>query len=399
MRIWPGALRGEVRAVPSKSYAHRALLCALLAGEECSVELEGLNDDIRSTMGCLRALGAGVEESPTNLRVLPGILPENPALDCGESGSTLRFLLPILAALGKGASFFGAGRLPERPLEPLLGQLRQKGIRFEGERLPLRMEGRLRPGAFELPGNISSQYVTGLLLALPVLEWESKIRLTSVLESAPYAQMTLDVLASFGVRAVKIKEGFAVPGGQRFRSPGRYRVEGDWSQAAFWVAANALGSQIKIAGLSAQSAQGDRAILELTPRVLAGNSEINLSDCPDLAPILCVVAALSPGNARVTGIERLRLKESDRIACTLACLRAVGAKIIETDHGLLINGKERLRGGEADCFGDHRLAMALAIAALRCESAVTILGAEAVNKSYPRFFEDFMSLGGKADAL
>jgi 3-phosphoshikimate 1-carboxyvinyltransferase len=261
------------------------------------------------------------------------------------------------------------------------------------------MEGRLQPGEYELPGNISSQYITGLLLALPLLEGNSKIRLTSVLESAPYAQMTLDVLASFDVRAVRTEEGFEVPGGQGFRSPGRYTVEGDWSQAAFWAAANALGSQVEVEGLNGQSAQGDRAILEMLPRVLAGNCELDLSDCPDLAPILCVAAALSPGNARITGVERLRLKESDRILCTVRCLRAIGAKIKETDFGLFIEGQKSLSGGEAECFGDHRLAMALAVAALRCEEAVTIVGAEAVNKSYPHFFEDFRSLGGKADAL
>ena len=315
----------------------------------------------------------------------------SPTLDCGESGSTLRFLLPVAAALGREARFVGHGRLPERPHDVLLDAMAEHGATADARRLPLQLHGRLRGGTFALPGNVSSQYITGLLMALPLCAGDSVIRLTTCLESAPYVNLTLRALADFGIRAETLPDGWRIPGGQRYHSPGRVVVEGDWSGAAFWLAANALGSRVECGNLDEASAQGDRAIRPLLNRL---GSEIDVSECPDLVPALAVAAAGFPGRTALVGAARLRLKESDRLASVAALLRALGCAVDEGAESLTIHGGAPLTGGTVDGCGDHRIVMAAAVAATAASSPVTILGAQAVAKSYPDFFRDFEALGG-----
>lgn len=391
--VRPGSLRGVVDAPPSKSHAHRLLICAALSDRETVLEISGLSNDIEATIRCLRALGAGIEVANNEIRVTPIALPTPGArLDCGESGSTLRFLMPLAAHCNCGAVLTGGGRLPDRPNDALLDQLLQHGATVDSRRLPMRLSGGLTGGEYKLPGNVSSQYFTGLLLALPLLSEDSEIIATSPLESEPYVDMTLDAMRQFGVHAERTANGFHVPGGQRYRSPGHVEVEGDWSGAAFWLAANALGSRVEVKGLNPNSAQGDRA----AATIFRDLREVDVSRVPDLMPALAAVMALTPGEHRITGAARLRIKESDRLRAMAEVLNALGGDIEELPDGLRIRGG-KLRGGAVDGFNDHRVVMAAAIAATACEGPVTIRGAEAADKSYPNFFRDFARLGGKID--
>lgn len=388
----PTKLRGRVEVPASKSDAHRLLIAAALADGLCQVAVRTTNEDIEATVSCLRALGAKIERTDDGFRVFPVAHPAPaPLLDCGESGSTLRFLLPVAAALGCNARFAGRGRLPDRPLADLLGALSRHGVSFSSDRLPFALSGRLAGGEFTLPGNVSSQYVTGLLFALPLLPEGGTVRLASPLESAGYVEMTLRILRRFSVDAVRGDGTFAVPALSRCRSPGKVAAEGDWSAAANWFAANRLGSGIEIAGLARDSAQGDRAVEKVLAEMRAG-SVIDAHDIPDTVPALAVAAAGVAGTVEIRNIARLRLKESDRIATTVALLRALGGDADEHPDKIVVHGTGRLRGGTADAAGDHRLAMAAAIASTICESPVRILGATSVAKSYPAFFDEFRRL-------
>ena len=409
--VRPGPLRGRVEIPASKSVAHRAMIAAALADRPTEIVLNAVNDDLTATAACLSALGAACERTDFGYRIVPAAQEKNacgaaenasgatdlceiasfPTLDCGESGSTLRFLLPVAAALGREARFVGHGRLPERPHDVLLNAMAAHGATADARRLPLQLHGRLRGGTFALPGNVSSQYITGLLMALPLCAGDSVIRLTTRLESAPYVNLTLRALADFGIRAETLPDGWRIPGGQRYHSPGRVVVEGDWSGAAFWLAANALGSRVECGNLDEASAQGDRAIRPLLNRL---GSEIDVSECPDLVPALAVAAAGFPGRTALVGAARLRLKESDRLASVAALLRALGCAVDEGAESLTIHGGAPLTGGTVDGCGDHRIVMAAAVAATAASSPVTILGAQAVAKSYPDFFRDFEALGG-----
>jgi len=371
----PGKLAGKIAAMPSKYELHRLLIASHLAG----MSLEGypvISDDIAVTKECLLAMNN--EQLTIN--------------NCRESGSTLRFLLPIAAALGREVTFTGEGRLPERPMQPLVDLLRAHGCTISSDSLPITISGQLRPGTFTIPGNITSQYITGLLFALPLLEGNSEIVMTSPLESAGYVQMTLRILAKFGVTIIETPAGWRISGPQRYLSTVNCQLsaEGDWSSAAFWLAANALGSDIRITGLDETSAQSDRAITSL----LEHRGIMDASQYTDLAPIMAVVMALTPGEGKIVNGARLRLKESDRLHAMAVNLNALGADVTELPDGLAVNGKAMLRGGEVDSFGDHRIAMAMAIAALKCEDAVVLHGAQAVRKSYPAFWEDYQRLGG-----
>ena len=388
--VHPGALRGTVTAPPSKSAAHRLLICAALADAPTVIRLGALNRDIEATIACLRALGASIEPlGRGEWSVAPGKAPEAAALDCGESGSTLRFLLPVACAVGVKARLIGHGRLPERPNRALAEALRAHGARIDSDLLPMTAEGPVTGGTWTLPGNVSSQYITGLMFALPLLEGDSEIRLTTPLESAAYVDMTVSALSRFGIVVRTVPDGWAIPGSQRYRSPGTLSVEGDWSAAAFWLAANALGSDIRVEGLDAASAQGDRAVTGLL-----GQPEIDASGVPDLVPALAAAAAALPGRTRITGAARLRLKESDRLATVAAFINALGGHASQTEDGLIIQGGGPLHGGDVDGAGDHRIVMAAAVLATRASGPVRIRGAEAVEKSYPGFFEDFKALGG-----
>lgn len=406
IRITPGPLAGTVTPPPSKSIAHRAILAAALTNGTSTIQNVALSQDIEATLRCITALGGAWEREGDTLYV-SGVWHREwdtaalPHLDCGESGSTLRFLIPIALTLNNGGVFTGRGRLMERPQKPYFDIFDEKGIFYEQKDGALTVKGELKPGEYRLPGNVSSQFVTGLLYALPLLEGESRIVLTSPLESRGYVDMTLDVLDRFGVRVEVLEDGFLVPGDQVFQARD-FTIEADWSQAAFWLAAGLLGNPVLTVGLSDQSTQGDRVIDEHFASFAWGTGrrvEIDVSDCPDLLPPLAVMAAFHDGATRLINAARLRLKESDRLATVTKMLTALGGQVEEGPDWLAIPGTRFLKGGTVDGANDHRIVMAAAIAATRCTGPVTILGAEAVNKSYPRFWEEYKRLGGEFDVL
>ena len=394
--ITPSPLSGAVRVPASKSAAHRLLIAAALADGPTRIAIGSTNRDIEATAACLRALGAGIEAEGETLTVSPiAGVPAKATLDCGESGSTLRFLLPVTAALGAQVTFTGHGRLPQRPNAPLVTALRAHGATIDDDLLPMTVSGPLTSGLWTLPGDVSSQYVTGLLFALPLLDGDSAIRLTTPLASAAYVDMTLQALRRFGIAVEATESDWRIPGGQRYRTPGEVVVEGDWSAAAFWLAANALGASVDVKGLDPDSAQGDRAVT-----ALLGLDTIDATHVPDLVPALAVAAASRPTRTVVTGAARLRLKESDRLQSVADMLAALGHGVAVTPDGLIIDGgppqpcEAPVR--TVDGANDHRIVMAAAVAAAHADRPVRVTGAQAVEKSYPDFFRDFEALGGNA---
>ncbi len=404
----PRPWTGRVAIPSSKSLAHRQLLCAALAGMSLdSVRLQGpASEDLTATRTTLETL-----RTPTG---------ECPVLDCGESGSTLRFLLPVAAARGGEWCFQGRGRLPQRPLDPLLGELRAHGVEIQGERLPLRLKGKLTGGTFHLPGNISSQFVTGLLLALP-LAGGGAVRLTSPLESQDYVALTLQAMAQFGVEVRREEEGFTVPPGQSYRPVENLPVvEGDWSAAAFPMVAAALALQnpqgLLLENLSPASLQGDRRIVEILqafgaqveflpqglqvrPAPLHALPEIDVRPIPDMVPALSVVAALAEGTTRFVHGERLRLKESDRLEASRDLVESLGGRAEIQGDVLQITGVKELAGGRVDGRNDHRIVMAAAAAAVAVQGKVTIGDAQAVAKSWPAFWQAYSLATGEEVSL
>ncbi len=412
VKIKKSRLSGRIMIPASKSAAHRAIFCAALAdGASLLTGLGELSKDLCATLQAAEGLGAEVRVSEGGICITGArSVPTVGFFDCGESGSTLRFLIPVAAALGMEAGFTGSGRLPERPLGAYRQLLPAHGVAYESEGggLPLEIRGQLTPGLFELEGNVSSQYITGLLLALPLLERESEIRLLSPLQSAGYVEMTLRMLRDFGVAAEPSENGWHVPGGQRYRA-NSLRVEGDWSQAAFFLCAGAMGHDISVEGLRADTAQGDREILSLLDRFGAQPKEenglvscppsplrgieINAAQIPDLVPILAVTAAFASGETRITGAERLRIKESDRLCACAEGLSRMGADIEELPGGLIIRGGRPLHGAKIRGYNDHRIVMAFSIAGT-ITGDMTITDAVSIHKSYPGFFSDLKKLGG-----
>ncbi|MCL2324295.1 MAG: 3-phosphoshikimate 1-carboxyvinyltransferase [Actinomycetia bacterium] len=413
-----GGLAGTVAAIPSKSAAHRALICAALSEGPSRVVCAGASDDIRVTAACLRDLGAVITELADGFEVAGGRSAGVADLRVGESGTTLRLLLPVVAALGREARFHRAGRLPQRPLSPLYEELVAHGcVLGEACVEPLTLSGRLGPGVFCLDGGVSSQFFSGLLLAFPLLEGASELRVTGTLESRPYVELTLAAMRASGIEVDFDGTVFSCAAPQTYRAPRELEVEGDWSNAAFWLCAGALGERsVTVTGLDPASVQGDRAVIDIlrgfgasvevegeavggavTVTVRGGTlrgMRVDARDIPDLVPILSLVAAAAEGTTTITGAARLRLKESDRLAAVADVLGALGARIEVCDDGLTIEGGRRLVGATVDAWGDHRIAMMAAIATTVCDGPVVITGAAAVNKSYPRFFEDFEALGG-----
>lgn len=417
VRIRPGTLSGTVSVPPSKSAAHRAIICAALSDGVSTVSPIDLSADITATIDCMKQLGADIRLDGTVLTVDGRNLFSKPQaeLDCGESGSTLRFLIPVAAAGGVNARFVGHGKLPERPIGIFTGCLPPKGVscRTEGG-LPLEISGRLQSGIYEIAGNISSQFITGLLLALPLLEGDSEIRLTTPASSVGYIHMTIAIMRDFGVNVEATETGWRICGSQRYRARA-FTVEGDWSQAAFFMTAAALGGCITIDNLDPDSTQGDKACVEVYRRLGAQIHQqdgklimqsgdlhgitLDAGDIPDMVPAFSVAAALAKGRTVITGAQRLRIKECDRLAAMCDGLTRLGAVVQETADGLMIDGVERLRGGFAEGYNDHRIVMALAVASAGCEGDITISDMESIRKSYPGFFEDFNSLGGKSDVI
>lgn len=405
-RITPSRLSGCVRAPASKSAAHRAMICAALAHGETQVFCSDSNADIEATYRCITALGAKAVRMTDGMRICGGNFAKTARTDCGESGSTLRFLIPVAAALGCETEFYCTGRLPERPMDALRDALCAHGadLSLAGEN-PVRVQGMLSPGRFTLPGNVSSQFVSGLLFALPLLDGESEIVIEGKLSSADYVEMTLQAQAAFGVYPERTKDGFRIPANAAYRSPGEMQVEGDWSGAAFWLCAG-----VPVKGLLKDTAQGDRRVLGVLAQMgaeityddgvfTAGKVQwgtvIDADPIPDLVPPLAAAAVFAKGETRIVNASRLRAKESDRLFTTAAALQSLGADIREDGDGLYIRGGKPIEGGIADSYGDHRIAMAAAIAALSAEGESVIRGAEAVHKSYPGFWRDLESLGGK----
>ncbi len=401
-----------IAAPTSKSAAHRQMIAAAFAGAPTNIYFSQTCDDIVATARCLRALGGDVEEREDGLRITPSKEnPESAVCDCGESGSTLRFLLPVAAALGVKTTFLRRGRLPQRPLEPLLTVLREHGATIEeGEVGAITVSGKLEPGKYAIEANVSSQFVTGLLFALSLLPYPSTLHLTGEIESAPYINMTLATLTTFKASPIAVGGGrlLGIPGylAQPFRTPNSIHTEGDYSGAAFLLAAGAIGKEpVTVTGLSVPSAQGDMMILTLLDKFGAKidydekkeaytvshaplkGIRIDAKQIPDLVPVLAVVAAVAEGDTEITGAKRLRDKESDRLSTTAAMLRALGGEVEEREDGLLIHGGKVLAGGLVDGAKDHRIVMSAAVAATVCEGEVIITDAQAADKSFPSFFK------------
>jgi 3-phosphoshikimate 1-carboxyvinyltransferase len=409
--ITPAELFGTLRVPASKSMAHRMLICAALASGTSFVSGVDMSRDIQATLEVLSAFGAvyTVEEDTVIVTGIGNRRKETPkaaVANCCESGSTLRFLIPIAAALGITTEFQGEGRLPKRPITAYLRELPKKGITFDyHDTMPFTIKGQLQPGIYELEGDVSSQYVTGLLFALALLEGDSEIRMLSRLESKPYVDLTIACLKRFGVTIEETEKGYRIPGGQKLHSA-MTMVEGDYSQAAFFYVADALGSVVHLSNLNEDSVQGDKQIIEIVDTFMKHYLDgepvcfsVDATDIPDLVPILAVLGTFGTAPSKITGAHRLAIKESDRLTATANMLNALGGKVTATADGLEIEPVEQLHGGVVDSCGDHRIAMCAAIAATRCDGDVIIKGGECVEKSYPRFYEDYNRLGGKANVI
>lgn len=429
IRVFPGKLQGLVQAPSSKSMGHREIICAGLACGTSIIDNISMSKDIEATMRCLRAINVAVDEVPgmfAGRRALQISGTGHPmaaadSVDCGESGSTLRFFLPLGANLNCPLTFIGHGKLVSRPLQAYYDIFDKQFIQYfsDNGKLPLTVNGKLQPGIFKLPGDVSSQFVSGLLFVLPLLNGDSVIEITSPLESSAYVDMTISCLAKFGVK-VENENGrhrrYLVPGKQRYQALDS-RVEGDWSQAAFWTVGGSLGAKITCAGMDFNSLQGDKAVLKIMQRMGAlveKNADsvtvsggvtkatvIDAANCPDIIPVLTVLAAVSEGTTKIINAARLRIKECDRLAAMTSELNKMGADVTEEAEGLTIVGKPQgLRGGvEVDAWNDHRIAMSLAIAAQKCAQPIILTGSDSVAKSYPDFWEDYKSVGGRVEEI
>ena len=419
LKIYPSNLKGEVKIPPSKSMAHRAIICAALSDGLCIIENIDYSDDIIATIDAMNSLGAKIVKHKDYIEVIGAYgsdekPQETRIIDCNESGSTLRFLVPI-SLLFKGSSkFIGRGNLGKRPLTTYYNIFERQGIEYSYEEgnLNLVINGELNPGTFEVEGNVSSQFITGLLFTLPLLKEDSKIIITTEMESKGYIDLTLKAMSDFGVEIINNNyREFIIKGNQKYKAR-NYRVEGDYSQAAFFLCADSLGNDVLCKDLDLNSLQGDKEVIDILERmnVIFNANDIGVkgttngelastvidgSQCPDIIPVLTSVAALTKGTTEIINAGRLRIKECDRLAAVTSELNKLGAKIIEKEDGLVVTGVEKLQGGvEVWSHKDHRIAMTLAIASTRCEEPIVIKDYECIAKSYPNFFEDFKALGG-----
>lgn len=406
--ITPTKLKGTVAIPPSKSLAHRAIICACLACGKSIVSNVALSDDIVATIECMRSLGAkivvkdGVLEIDGNSAKASADL----TFDCKESGSTLRFILPIALALNSGKNtFVGRGKLGERPMTIYRDICKEQGVEYVDKSLlnanhllDLSVKGELKSGEYHVDGGVSSQFITGLLFALSLLDGDSKIIVEGQLQSVGYLHLTLSALKDYGIDVVCDGNVFYIKGGRRYQACD-YRIEGDYSQEAFYEVANYLGSEVVMQGLNADSLQGDKVIVDFVSRLKsADESEVLTFDggnCPDVIPVFALACCLRRGHTDIVNISRLKIKECDRLSATAQELGKLGAKITQGEDYLSIDGVDRLRGGVVDSHGDHRMAMMLAIASTVADGEVEISGAQSVSKSYPNFFDHFVSLGGK----
>jgi 3-phosphoshikimate 1-carboxyvinyltransferase len=406
--VKPSCPVGKIKAISSKSVAHRVLICAAFSDGDSIVRCDSTNNDIDATAACLCALGANISYQAPYFYVKPiKNAPSNAILPCGESGSTLRFLLPIVAALGVDASLEMQGRLPERPLSPLYEALVAHGAGLSPQGTnPMICNGKLSGDVYRIRGDVSSQFISGLLFALTFSGNGGKLIIEGKIESAPYIDITVSTLALFGAQPTKTNDGYIVDKGVQLHTPGNIEVEGDWSGAAFPLCMGAIGNgSVTVTGLNTASAQGDKEIIDILRRfgadvterdgeiTVKGSSalhgiDIDASQIPDMIPALATVASVANGTTRIFGAARLRLKESDRIASVCAMLSALGADVTSTSDGMIINGKEKLSGGTVDSFSDHRIAMSACVASAASENDITVLGAECTSKSYVNFWSD-----------
>lgn len=402
VKITPSKLSGTVEIPSSKSFAHREIICASLSKGTSIISGVSFSKDIYATLSAMESLGAEYSIQDDTITIKGISTPKDIAtIDCCESGSTLRFIIPIVSALGVSATLKGQGRLPERPITPFIRELPKKNVSFNyNNTMPFSMSGKLQSGTFELEGDISSQFITGLLFALPLLEGNSKIVITSELQSKPYVDMTIQSISNFRVSIEETEYGYYVKGNQEYK-PLNHKVEGDYSQSAFFYVANAIGNDIILQNLLENSIQGDKKIVEICEKSCYNRIDnrlnaytINATNIPDLVPILAVLGCFGDDTSKIVGAERLKIKESDRLIATADALNRIGGKVTPTDDGLIIEPIEHFTGGTVDGFGDHRIVMATAIASTRSTGDITIIGANAIEKSYPNFFRDFKNLGG-----
>lgn len=426
--ITPNSLKGEVVIPSSKSIGHREIICSGLASGKSIIDNISISKDIEATIEGLKSFGAKINEVPSKFQrryafSIEGtdgkINLKNKIIDCKESGSTLRFLIPLGILSNEKIIFTGSGKLIERPLDPYFEIFNEKRIEYktfsDKINLPLEINGKLKSGVYSLVGNISSQFISGLLFALPLCDGDSVIEITTKLESESYINLTLDALKKYGIEIINENhKRYIIKGNQKYKNI-ETSVEGDYSQGAFWLVAGALSENIKSIGLGFDSIQGDQKIVDILKNMnvnlkISENEIISMesktrgtiidgSDCPDIIPILTVLASLSEGVTKIINSERLRYKECDRLTAIATELNKIGADIQELSDGLIINGKKSLKGGEVSCWNDHRIAMSLAIASIKCSEKLILRGTECVEKSYPEFWKDFVNLGGKIEEI
>lgn len=425
IKIRPGKLNGTIEIPPSKSYSHRTVIAAALAesGKKSKIDNLKFSVDITTTTDIMENWGAEIERFESALDIVGNggkVVPRDKYVQCNESGSTIRFLIPVGITSENELVFDGKGKLVDRPLDSYYKIFKEQGLKYEtiGGKLPLTVNGKLKPGNYEIDGNISSQFITGLLYALPLLEGDSKLIINKNLESKGYVDLTLEILKLAGIEIVNNDyKSFDIRGNQTYK-PFDYTVEGDYSQVAFWIVAGIISAnrdnEVKCLHVNKNSLQGDREIIEIVTRMGAKleifddyvivkpsktkGTVIDISQCPDIGPVLTVLAALSEGETRIINGERLRIKESDRITSIKTELNKLGGNVSEEGDSLIIQGVEGFRGGiTVNAWNDHRIAMSLAIASTRCEKEIILEEAESVRKSYPHFWDDFVKMGGEIE--
>ena len=409
--IQPSKICGEIVAPPSKSYAHRILIAAYLSGQKVRVHNAGDSNDVKATVGALKSLGAQIETSDGTVTIQRKSIPSKATVDCNESGSTLRFLLPIAAALGVNANFTGKGRLLSRPIQELAQALNGNGAKIDASSTDaFYVSGKLSAGEFIIPANISSQYITGLLFALPLLDGDSKITLVGETVSVGYLDITLDVLQRFGIQIERTDYGYFVKGNQRYNSASDVTVEGDYSGAAFMLSLGAICGNVTVKGLNALTMQGDAQIVSVLQKFGANVSvcddcvcvgkhnlnaiELDCENIPDLVQIISVVAAYAKGVTVLKNINRLRLKESDRVQAIIDQLHAAGVRC-DCDNGCLFIHGGAPHGATFSGGNDHRTVMSATVLALGANGKSTVIGCEPFTKSYPSFYNDISKLGGQ----
>ncbi len=412
IKLFPSVLNGSVKAPPSKSLSHRALICAALSKGESTINNIIYSKDIIATINALKLLGAKFEKYDDKIVVngVKRIKHVTKEIDCNESGSTLRFLIPLFSLANKPITFTGAPSLIKRPQSIYEDIFKEDHNTFKILNNKIMVNGSVKARKYFIKGNVSSQFFSGLMFALPLLKEDSTIIIDGLLESKSYLDLTISTLENFGIKILELKNGYFIEGNQTYTNA-TFTIEGDYSQAAFHLVGGVISGHVKVESLSLTSKQGDKAIIDYLKQMKSKvvftengyiaelsktyGTTLDIGDCPDLGPIITLLACLSEGESTITNINRLRLKESDRVFSTVSTLKALGANISATENEIIIKGIKTLKGGiTLDSFNDHRIVMMLSIAALRCENPIVLTNANAITKSYPNFFDDYKALGG-----